>query len=149
MRINTRNFGEIEILQEDIISFEDGIIGFDSFSRFSIIQIELEDGTYPLYCLQDIDNTDISFIMMDIVSSVLEYRPTINDDLIEDLGDANDESLLVYNIATIGKDLKDTTVNLKAPIVINTESKKGKQVICMQEYPIKYKIFEDISLVTI
>ena len=42
-------------------------------------------------------------------------------------------------------DKKDTTVNLKAPLVINTDTRKGCQVIVEDDYPIKFNVYEAVK----
>ena len=45
MQLNTRLFGEIEIEEEKIIFFENGIIGFPDCTRFTLIFDLKEDGS--------------------------------------------------------------------------------------------------------
>ena len=57
------------------------------------------------------------------------------------MGDSKEEDLLIYCIANIPNNIKDMTINLKAPIVININNNKADQVICNnEEYPIKYYV---------
>ena len=46
---------------------------------------------------------------------------------------------------TAAADKKDTTVNLKAPLVINTDTRKGCQVIVEDDYPIKFNVYEAVK----
>lgn len=39
--------------------------------------------------------------------------------------------------------MKETSVNLKAPIVINSETRQGCQLIVEDDYPVKYKIYKN------
>ena len=66
--------------------------------------------------------------------------------LLEDLGEIKDDSLIIYNIVVIPPVISKMSVNLKAPIVINAETKKGKQLITKNEdYPIKYYFYEELK----
>ena len=57
---------------------------------------------------------------------------------------ASDIVLLVF--ATIPKDVKDASVNMKAPVIVNAANGKAIQVILEKgDYKIKHKIIEDIS----
>lgn len=48
--------------------------------------------------------------------------------------------------ATIPKDVKDASVNMKAPVIVNAANGKAIQVILEKgDYKIKHKIIEDIS----
>ena len=46
---------------------------------------------------------------------------------------------------TAASDVKETSVNLKAPIVINTDTRKGCQIIVEDDYPVKYKIYDAVQ----
>lgn len=39
---------------------------------------------------------------------------------------------------------KNASINLKAPIIINTETNKGCQIIVEDDYPVKYNIYEAV-----
>ena len=43
---------------------------------------------------------------------------------------------------TVPKNIEDFSVNLKAPIVINMENRKGVQLIVEDDYPVKYKVYQ-------
>ena len=36
-------------------------------------------------------------------------------------------------------------MNLKAPIVINTDTRRGAQIIVEDDYPVKYKIYDVVK----
>jgi len=57
-----------------------------------------------------------------------------------------DNNLLIYNVVVIPDDIRQMRANLRAPIVINPTTKKGKQVILDNEdYQLKYKIFDEVE----
>ncbi len=44
---------------------------------------------------------------------------------------------------TVPADIKEMSVNLKAPIIINADTRKGVQLIVEnQDYEVKYKIYD-------
>ena len=51
-----------------------------------------------------------------------------------------EENTYILVTVTVPKNPKEFTVNLKAPIIINTDNMKGTQVITEDDYPIKYKV---------
>jgi len=138
MKLETRNFGEIEILEEDIIDFNDGLPGFPEDKRFVILSEE----DSPVSFMQSVDGGDVSFVVVDMLAFMPEYNPRVDGNYIQDLGTYDPTSFYIYNIATIFENLKDSTVNLKAPIVVNAVGKKGKQVVCEnEEYSVKASLF--------
>ena len=40
MKVNTKIFGEIEISEDKVITFQDGIIGFPDLKRFALLHDE-------------------------------------------------------------------------------------------------------------
>lgn len=142
MKLETRNFGEIEVLKEDIIDFCDGLPGFPQDRQFVILS---EDDS-PVSFLQSVDGGDVSFVVVDMLAFMPDYNPRVDENFIQDLGTYNPENFLIFNIATIFDNLKDSTVNLKAPVIINAVEKKGKQVVCDNEdYSVKASLFGHVD----
>ena len=51
--------------------------------------------------------------------------------------------MVILITMTVPADLKEMTVNLKAPIIINADTRKGIQLIVEnQDYEVKYKIYD-------
>ena len=73
-----------------------------------------------------------------------DYEFEIDDVSIEDLTVKQSEDLLIYTIITMNEgDIKKMTTNLVAPIVINKENNKAKQVVLEKsKYNTKHKLFE-------
>ncbi|MCL2575964.1 MAG: flagellar assembly protein FliW [Defluviitaleaceae bacterium] len=143
MKLTTQGFGEIEINTEDIISFGDGLPGFADDKRFVILLQEDDGGISPIRFLQSVDNGDLSFVLVDMTAFLPEYRPLVLVELAKEQGDNFDpDNTMIYNIATIYEELMDSTVNLKAPIVVNLEQKIGRQFLCGDDFPIRARLFD-------
>lgn len=143
MIINTRNFGEIEIDDSKIIHFNDGIPGFNELKKYILV---VDDENSPFYWLQSVESPDIAFVMLDVFKIIPGYNPHIDDEIIDGLGECNDNELFIYNIAVIPEDIDKISVNLKAPIIINTKTGKGVQAILNNEdYPIKHYLYNHIN----
>ncbi len=143
MRINTRIFGEIEVADEKLITFENGIIGFPDLKHFTLLH-DSEKGTDAgIRFLQSIEEPQFAMPVMDPLSVMQDYDPKVNDELLACLGNLNDENILVLVTATVPADLTKMSVNLQGPIVINVEERKACQVIVEgDDYPVKFPIYE-------
>jgi flagellar assembly factor FliW len=143
MTIKTRGFGEIDIDENKVITFDEGIPGMPHLKKYLLMSDRIENSN--LYWLQSIEDTDIAFVMMDIFPLMPDYSPSLPESKLDELGiDENHKDYLIFNIAVVPKELKKITVNLKAPVIINTLTNKGMQLICSNdEYPIKYYLFEE------
>lgn len=142
MKITTTLFGDIQIDQQKVINFEDGIPAFPEAKQFVLIHDEESENSIFSW-LQSTTDPNMMFVIADISLVIPDYAPRLNESELNALGD-DDEHFILYTIANVESDLSQTTVNLKAPIVINIETKKGKQLVSdNDEYPIRYKIFGD------
>jgi flagellar assembly factor FliW len=71
-----------------------------------------------------------------------DYNPTVSDEILQPLGELNDDNVYVLVTVTVPKKLEEMSINLKAPIVINIENNKAVQLIVEDDYPVKYKIYD-------
>lgn len=145
MRVNTRLFGEIEIEEDKIICFENGIIGFPGMKKFTLIFDKEEGRTKAISWLQSIDEPEIAFPVMDPLLVCPDYNPAVEDELLKNLGEMKDDNLFVLTTVTVPKNIEDLAVNLKAPLIINTDTLKASQVIVEDDLPVKYKIYAQLK----
>lgn len=142
MKAATRLFGEIEIDESKIITFEDGIIGFPDMKKFTLIFDEEKEGRPSISWLQSMDEPEIAFPVMDPLFVCETYNPSVEDELLKNLGTIKEDNLYVLVTVTVPQDIKELAVNLKAPIVINTDTRKASQIIVEDDLPVRYRIYE-------
>jgi len=143
-QLSTKHFGAIQYKEDTIITFSEGVPGFPDSKQFIIIN-ETDDIEHYKW-LQSIDDEELCFVLLDVYKILPDYNPIVEKDEVQSLGDLDKSSFLIYNIVVIPEDVKEMRVNLKAPIVINPDTRKGKQVILANdEYEVKYKIFNDVD----
>ena len=72
-----------------------------------------------------------------------DYEFTIDDDVEKELGLTSPEDVLIYTILTLaGKEIRDLTANLMAPIVINVKTRLAKQIVLdRSSYTTKHRLF--------
>ena len=147
MVIKTKNFGNIDINEENIYTFDCGIPAFEDLKKFTIIQQEDNSGIKPLFCwLQSIEDPETSFVIMDVYDIIPDYNPLVYDSDLESIGEVKEDNLLIYNIVVIPQTVSKMSVNLKAPVVINLTTKKGKQMVVKNEdYSFKYYFYEELK----
>jgi flagellar assembly factor FliW len=139
MLIHTVNFGDLEIADEKVITFKEGLPGFPQIRRFAALERE---ELKPFLYLQALDDPPISLFIVNpfLVDPTYEFRLTDSD--MEDLHSTNSAELAVYAVATIPDDPNEATLNLMAPIVINDRDRCGKQIILLEsKYSVKYPLF--------
>lgn len=145
MKANTRLFGEIEIEEEKIIYMENGMIGFPDLKKFALIyDKEKEKKETSIMWFQSMDEPMMAFPVMQPNALKADYNPTVNDEMLKPLGKLNETNLYVLTTVTATAQKKDASINLKAPIIINTDTNKGCQIIVEDDYPVKYNIYDAI-----
>lgn len=145
MKADTRLFGKIEIEDEKIITFEQGIIGFPYMKHFALI-FDVEDGKEAkIKWLQSMDEECFAMPVMSPYELVPDYHPSVSDETWQILGEIRDEDMLVLVTVTVPTDITQMSINLKAPVVVNLATNKASQVIVEDEYPVKYKIYDKVK----
>ncbi len=140
MRLVTKLFGDIEIDDEKIVIFENGIIGFPDLKKFTLIYDE-ENQEGAINWLQCIDEPAFALPVLNPLLINGGYDPFINDELLKPLGELTTDNICVLVTITVPQDIKKLSVNLKAPIIINVEAKKGTQLIVEDDFPVKFEIY--------
>ncbi|WP_425448028.1 flagellar assembly protein FliW [Dethiothermospora halolimnae] len=144
MQLKTKHFGEITIEKEKIITFKNGLYGFEDQNRFTII--ENNDKENPFQWLQSIDDSNLAFVVINPFIFKPDYDFDIPDSTVDKLEIEDPKDLLIYTIAVVPEDIKDVTVNLSGPIIINSKNKLGKQIIIEDKrYTTKYYIFKELE----
>ena len=142
MTLETKGFGEVTIEEDKIITFPGGIIGFPDLTQFALLHDE-DDGIATIHWLQSLQEPGFAMPVMDPLIVKEDYNPEVNDELLEALGEWNQEELLVLVTVSVPHELEKMTVNLKGPIVINSSNKKACQVIVEGEgYKVKFPIYD-------
>jgi len=142
MDVQTSRFGQIETIEvpdEAILEFPHGLPGFESQKSFALI----EDAAYlPLLWLQALGDPSVQFVAIDPALILPDYRVDVTDLDVECLELNEDGAAELFCILVTQGDPRATTMNLKAPLVINRQARRGKQVILTDErYPLRYRAF--------
>ncbi len=126
MKIKTNQFGEVEYNAEHIIKFAGGIFGFEQLKNYLFIKVD-ED---LFYWLNSIDKPELAFPLVGI--GVIDDKYPI------------EESHEAFGIVTLNREVIKITVNLKAPVFINQNTKTGFQkILDTDKYPVKYPLFKE------
>lgn len=140
MIINTRLFNEVEVDEEKKLTFPGGIIGFPDLQNFVLIHDE-EKSDGSIRWMQSIEEPNFAMPVVDPLIVLPDYNPQVEEDLLKKLGEYGEGDLLVLVTITVPHDLTKMTVNLKAPFVINTATKKACQII-VEDYEVRFPIYE-------
>ena len=143
MKADSRIFGKIEIEDDKIITLEKGMIGFPNLNHFALIYDEEKEKKYnSIMWLQSMDDADIAFPVMMPHMVKEDYNPNVSEEMIAPLGELTPENTYILVTVTVPKKVEEFSVNLKAPVVINMDNRKGVQLIVEDDYPVKYKVYD-------
>ena len=142
MQVKTRLFGEIEITDEKVINLIHGLIGFPDMKRYTLIFDEEKKDKGNIMWLQSLDETDFAMPVMLPQLVKPDYAPTLNVDSLEQLGELTDDNTYVLVTVRVPKDTKEASINLKAPIIINTDTNIGDQIIIEGSEPVRFLIHD-------
>ena len=146
MLIQTKHFGEIDLAEDKVITFENGIMGFEDCKKFAIIYNNEKRDKPVISWLQSLDKKEVALPIINPHLVKEDYNPSVEDELLKNLGDLNEENLAIFLTLTVPADITKMTSNLKAPIIINADSKKGCQLIAdNQDYQVKYPVYEQFQ----
>ena len=141
--IPTTKFGKLNINDEDIITFPDGLVGFEKLTIFSIV--DPGDNTLILW-LQSLSQSNIAFPIIKpyVFDPKYSIKPFPTDLAILGLNTIDHAS--IYSVLTIPQEIKEISANLKAPIIINNQTKKGKQIILQNsKLEVRHKIYTQLK----
>lgn len=147
MIIKTKFLGEVEIREEDVIVFPDGILGFEESMKFILLDIP-ENEFFKI--LQDVDREYVSFIVTDPFKFKEDYEMEVPDSELLKINIRKKEQIAMLNIVTLSDVFENSTMNLLAPIIMNTENRIGKQYVLNNvsystKHPLFVKIEENIN----
>lgn len=141
MIITTNLFGEVDVNEEKLINFSQGIIGFPDLKRFMLIHDDENESS--ISWLQSVDEPSFAMPVIDPLMIDAEYNPQIEDELLKPLSIVEGTEILVVTTITVPADITKMTVNLKAPIIINAENLKAAQLIVEDDkYEVRYPVYD-------
>lgn len=142
MLVKTKFFGEVDLPEEKIVTLERGLIGLGDYTRFTILY-DCEKEETNISWFQSIEEP---WLAMPVIKPWIvkeDYNPVVEDELLSHIGELTEENLVILLTMNVPPDLKEMSVNLKAPIIINSDTRKGAQIVVENEdYEVKYKIYE-------
>lgn len=125
MIIETLTWGSLEVEESQLYHFAKGIPGFDDETQFALI-----DNEGPFVYLQSVKEKSLAFLMADPFAFYPDYEFELPEGDIADL--ELESQVKVYCIITLKEQMEQPTINLLAPVVLNSDKRLGKQVVLHQ-----------------
>ncbi|WP_055668149.1 flagellar assembly protein FliW [Desnuesiella massiliensis] len=140
MKLETKYHGVLNYEEEEIITFPNGMLGFENLNKFIMFSAE-ENPMFTI--LHSLDDKDIGFLVISPFEVMENYEVKLSDNIIQQLNITEEKDVILLNTVTLNTKVENITVNLRAPIVINIKQKLGEQIIVdNEEYLIKYPLIK-------
>ena len=133
-------FGEVALRPDRLIAFPSGVLGFAHCRRYALV--DLPDLRVVFKLLQSVDQPELAFL-------VLPLDPLAGPISASDLAAACDglgfdwQSLAALAIVTVRSAAEGVcfSINLKAPLLIDTARRVGRQhVFASESYPLRHDL---------
>ena len=125
MKVATKAYGVIDVDERQKIAFPQGLFGFESFKDYVLLDADQQ----PFYWLQSVDMEQIAFVLINPFLFRPDYEINIENEELAEIGIRSPEKALIFVIVTIPSDGSPMTANLQGPLVINRDTRAGKQAV--------------------
>jgi flagellar assembly factor FliW len=125
LRVFSERFGEFAVPSDQVLTLQEGLIGFPEYHRFVVMEHPSPSMLRWLLC---IDEPNLAFAVADPADFFPSYQLGRHEE-IEALEIETAEDLAVFSIVSIPADPAAMSANLMAPVVVNVRTRTGRQVI--------------------
>ena len=141
MIIHSDQLDDIDITEEEIIKFPQGLPGFPEEKAFVFLPYQVDS---PFAYLQSVATAKLTFLVVNPFAFFEDYEFELNDQIVEELGFSQGNLPQIINIISVTDKMENMTTNLLAPVVINTETNKAIQVILKNtQYTTRHRLFAE------
>ena len=131
-------FGEVTVDASSILTFPEGVPGFERCKRYGLVSVDEEA---PFLRLLSIDEPSVGFVILNPMLIWEDYNPQIGREDLEGLEIETADDLEIHCIVTLSSSAEQVTANLKGPIAINTRTMKARQMILVDDrYTTKHSL---------
>lgn len=125
MEIITKAMGKMDVPEDKIFEFPEGLYGFEDYKKFALLDSDYD----PFLWLQSVDEPNLAFLIVDPFLICGDYETDIDDESLKKIDITKPEDIIIMTIVTIPATGTPITANFQGPLVINKSKKKCMQVI--------------------
>jgi len=128
MLVETTRFGAVEVDEDRLIHFPDGLVGFSDRMRFALIATG-EHSSF--YWLQSVDTAALAFVVTDPRLFVADYQVALRAEDAQRLDAEEGQALQLFVIVNKVEQL--LTGNLQGPLVVNPANLHAVQLVLSEK----------------
>ena len=142
MKIATKAYGLIDVDERQKIVFPNGLFGFEKLKDYLLLDAERQ----PFYWLQSMDAEDVAFVLVNPFLFRPDYEVNVSNEEVDGIGIRSPEKALIFSIVTIPQDGSPMTANLQGPLIINRDTRMGKQAVLTDDrWKTKHDIMAELA----
>jgi flagellar assembly factor FliW len=117
-----------------VIEMVEPLPGFPGLTRFALVRLDAEG----LLCsLQSVEDPDLRFLVVPPHLFFPDYAPEVDDATVAALGIKSADDVLTLVVVNLGDSVAQATANLLAPVLVNTVTRQGGQVVLDEELSVR------------
>jgi flagellar assembly factor FliW len=128
LKLETLTFGTLEFDEKSIIHLPEGMLGFPKQKKYILVE---EPEIQPFKWLQSLEDQYVAFPVVDPHLLFKGYLCALTLDDLRALEIEGEKDVFTLAVAVIAENPNDSSINLRAPLLINHHKMVGKQVILM------------------
>jgi flagellar assembly factor FliW len=142
LKVATKAYGLIDVDERQKIIFPQGLFGFEKLTDYLLLDAERQ----PFYWLQSMDEEEVAFVLVSPFLFRPDYEVNISNEELDVIGLRSPEKALIFSIVTIPGDGGTITANLQGPLIINRDTRMGKQAILSDDrWKTKHDIMAELA----
>lgn len=146
MKIQTDYYGEVEYDKEDLVTLMEGFFGFPDLLYYLPLYLSEDDDSMIMF--QSTERPDVAFLLINPIFLCPDYSPVLTPEELSYLKAVDSGELSFYVICVIKDNYLDNTVNMKCPLAINPQTRRGMQIILENSpYGFRHKLSSFPSIV--
>jgi flagellar assembly factor FliW len=142
LKVATKAYGLIDVDERQKIIFPQGLFGFEELKDYLLLDAERQ----PFYWLQSMDEEDVAFVLVSPFLFRPDYEVNVSNEEVGGIGIRSPENALIFSIVTIPQDGSPMTANLQGPLIINRDTRMGKQAVLTDDrWKTKHDIMAELA----
>ncbi len=140
MDVATTRFGTISVQEQDILLFEQGLIGLEECRQWVLLA---DSQNSALGWLQSVDRGDLALGIVSPRRFVSDYQLRVDSSDLRDLQLSCKQDAQV--VVVVSRQHEGLSLNLRAPLVVNVQTGQGCQVVAKEPYPVRHLLTPSVN----
>ena len=128
MKVETSRFSTLDISEEEIVRFPEGLYGFEKETEFTLLPFN-PNVESPMEWMQSLKSAHLAFVITDPYLYLPDYKLKLSEEDNKRVELIEGDKYLTRAIVTIPENYSEMTANLIAPLVINKDKGVAKQFV--------------------